>query len=204
MLAEFGRIQAGEIYDRTSGETRVNLYITLVSFTGASIVAFRQLTNTQDPSSVHAFYFIATGASLFISLLGTITFRLLLERWHLTIIYLRKLARIRRWFATHDQSLHGNLAYTTDETFPSFESEKFLSVSLITLVSIINSVSIAASAMFLLATIYPSIYLLALAILGVVTTIAAWLTHHAFALRILSEFEKDKNVAFAFPVDKNP
>lgn len=204
MLAEFGRIQAGELYNRSSGETRVNLYITFVSLTGASIVALRQLTDVHDLIALQTFYFVALIALLFISLIGTITFRLLLERWRLTVIYLRKLARIRRWFVAHDLSLHGNLVYPTDETYPPFVSKRFMSSSLITLVSVMNSVSIASSSMFLLAILFPSLSFVVAALSGGVIAIVAWLVHRASAMKTLSNLEKDPHAAFAFPMSDNP
>lgn len=203
MLAEFGRIQAGELYNRSSGETRVNLYITFVSLTGASIVTLRQLTDVHDLIALQTFYFVALIALLFVSLIGTITFRLLLERWRLTIIYLRKLARIRRWFVTHDLALRGNLVYPTDETYPPFVSKRFMSSSLITVVSVMNSVSVAASSMFLLAILFPSISFVVVAVSGGLIAIVAWLIHRASAMKILSDLEKDSHAAFAFPMNDN-
>ena len=91
MLAEFNRIQAGEIHNRGSGDSRVNFHITLLSLIGGGIIALRQATNFQDPLAVQTFYLISAFALLFSSAFGIIIFRLLLERWRLTVIYLRKL-----------------------------------------------------------------------------------------------------------------
>jgi hypothetical protein len=62
MLAEFNRITQGEIYNRTSGESRVNLYITLLSFTGGGIVALRQFAANSPTFTVETFYAVAFSA----------------------------------------------------------------------------------------------------------------------------------------------
>ena len=196
MLAEFGRIQAGEIYNRNNGETRVNLYLTLLSFVGASIVALWQLTAPKDFSSLQTFLSIGFIAFLFVSLIGTITFRLLIERWHLTVIYLRKLARIRRWFLAQDIALENNLVYTTDETYPSFISKNLLSSSLITLISLLNSVTIATTIIFIIKLLFLNLAFLSIGFLGIAIAFIVWFTQRLFAIKTMSELEKDKNAAF--------
>jgi hypothetical protein len=193
MLAEFNRIQAGELYNRSKGDERVSSYITLISLVGGGIVALQQLVNQQE------FYFIAFIGSTFVSLIGTVAFRMLLERWRLTVIYLRKLARIRGWFVRQDPTLRGNLAYTTDETYPSFVSMGLLSSSLITLVLTLNGVSIAATAIFLVAMIFPTANLWVLAILGSSIAILAWFVKYALASKALRKLQEDSHIAIPPP-----
>jgi len=118
MLAEYNRITEQEIYHRKTGESRVKLYLTLASLVGAGLVAFRQATDIQNPVALREFYCVSFIALLFVSLIGIIVFKLLLERWRVTVIYLRKLTRIRKWFADLDPNLNSGLVYPTDETKP--------------------------------------------------------------------------------------
>jgi hypothetical protein len=196
MIAEFNRIREGELYNRRSGETRVNLYITLLSLTIAGLVGLWELAAPQDALAVRAFSFIALIALSFMSLVGMVTLRLLAERWRLTVLYLRKLARIRQWFADQDQSLHGNLVYSIDEESPSFVSEGFLSSSLVTLVSVLNSVSVAASAVSLLVVLAPSVSLLRVAVVGACVPIAVWVIQRRVVTQKLYRLEEDKYAAF--------
>lgn len=202
MLAEFDRIQAGEIHNRSSGDSRVNLHIMLLSLIGGGIIALRQATNFQDPLAVQTFYLISAFALLFSSAFGIITFRLLLERWRLTVIYLRKLARIRRWFLARDPSLSESLVYPPDETYPPYVSKRFLSSSLILIVSILNCLSIGGFAMFLSALILPSASILPVGAFGSLIACMIWFIQRLFAMRILKSFERDKYAQA--PFGKNP
>lgn len=203
MLAEFKRIQVGEIYNRSSGESRVTLYITLLSLISAGLVALLKLTDLKDPTSVKSFYFISFIALLLASLVGTVSFKLLLERWRLTVIYLRKLARIRRWFLTKDQSLGRSLVYATDEAYPSFSSKRIMSSSLMTFVAVLNSVTIAASIMFLSVLVRPQLSALPVGILGAIAATVVWFAQRSFARRIMNRYDRDENAAFPPPQEGN-
>jgi len=192
MLTEFTRIQAAELYNRSSGDSRVNLYITVLTFICAGIVALRQIIISDKQLSLQSYYFISFIALMFVSLVGILTFRMLLERWHLTVIYLRKLARIRRWFAAQDSSLKNNLAYTTDEKYPSFISKKFLSSSLITFISILNSFTIITMFVFLIAIFFPYVRLIILFPIGVIGIIIIWFIKRILALKLMSKLKEDK------------
>lgn len=202
MLAEFSRIQAGEIHNRSSGDSRVNLYITLLSLIGGGIIALRQTTNFQDPHAMQLFSGISAFALLFSSVFGLVTFRLLLERWRLTVIYLRKLARIRRWFLARDPSLSEGLVYPTDETYPPYVSKRLLSSSLTLLVSLLNCLSISGSVVFLSALILPSTSILLSGIIGILVACIVWFAQRSYAMRVLRGFERDKYAQA--PFGKNP
>ena len=201
LLTEFTRIQEGESYNRSSGELRVNLYLTLVSLAGASLVGLWKLVDRQSLASLREFYLSAFIILSFVSLIGMIVFKLLLQRWRLTIVYLRKLARIRRWFTEQDPSLLDHLVYSTDDTEPSFKSRQFLSSSLLTLVSVLNSISFTASLVFLVLTLFFSFFLSpagvwTLGLLGIVASVAVWLGQRQFASVKLSRLEENEFSAF--------
>jgi hypothetical protein len=196
MLAEFSRIQEIESYNRSTGETRVNLYITLVSLISGFLVALRELTDPQDILALRSFFFIGFLASGFMSLIGIVSFQLLIERWKLSIIYLRKLARIRRWFVKQDTPLQNDLVYSANERSPSFVSKSFLSSSLITLVSLLNSVAVSAAIIFFIGILHPYMRWGLVTIVGIISAIVAWVLQRRLALTKLSKFEKDEHIAF--------
>lgn len=141
---------------------------------------------------MQTFYIISAFGLLFSSIFGIITFRLLLERWRLTVIYLRKLARIRRWFLVRDPSLNEGLVYPADETYPPYVSKRFLSASIVLIVSILNCLSIGGYIVFLSILISPSLGMLRLGTIGIIVACVVWLTHKLFAKRMLESFEKDE------------
>jgi len=202
MLAEFGRIQAGEIHNRSNGDSRVNLHVTLLSLLGGGIVALHQTTDFAKPGEVRSFSFISAFALFFMSILGIIIFRLLLERWRLTVIYLRKLARIRKWFLAKDPSLEPSLVYPTDESYPPYLSKRFLTSSLILIVSLLNCMSIGSFTAFGSLLIIPSVTVVLAGIIGLIVGIIVWFLQRSLAIRILQGFENDEYTKA--PFGKNP
>jgi hypothetical protein len=196
MLAEFNRIQEGELLNRSGGDTRVNLFVTIFSISCAGLVTLRQITNVTNPQELLHFRAIALAAFLFLFVVGFSVLRMLIGRWVLTIIYLRKLARIRRWFAKYDRSLMDYLVYSIDETKPSFLSRNFLSSSIITLVITMNSLSLASSFVFTLLILDSPNNFSMMLILGLVTGLSVILLQRVFIARILSRHQSDDFCTF--------
>lgn len=201
MLAEFNRIQSGESYNRSNGDTRVNLYLTLLSITIGSLITLWQLTDKQNFSAVQFFYAATSIFLIFVSMIGIIVFRLLLERWKLSIIYLKKLARIRRWFLQQDISIKDFLVYTTDEGYNTFSSKGFMSSSLVTLVSLLNSICISIAVGFLVKVLFTDLDLSFF--VSVVPASIAILLLHRMSIR-LSMRRLDQDKYAAFPIPDNP
>jgi hypothetical protein len=202
MLTEYNRITEVEIYNRNTGESRVKLYLTLVSLVGAGLVALRQATDIQKTVASQEFYCVSFIALFFVSLVGIIVLKLLLERWRLTVIYLRKLARIRRWFTELDPTLHGGLAYSTDETKPTFASKGLLSSSLVTLILVVNGLPIAGSILFIVLLFKPTMSILSTIILcGIIVTVV-WLLQLVIAWKRLNSIEKAESAEFHLKQEK--
>jgi hypothetical protein len=155
MLAEYNRIHQNELQNRSLGGDRFNYYLTLLTFIGAALVAYRQLFTGNSTTELQEFLSVALGALVFVSLIGGMLLRLLLERWRLSIIYLRKLAKIRTWFLKNDINLtQQDLIYGVDDTKPSFYSKRFLASSLAQFALVLNTLTLSTSATLLVKLIY--------------------------------------------------
>jgi hypothetical protein len=200
MLVEFQRIQQGEIYNRSRGESRVSLFVTLCSIVGGLVAVLSQLVDFENPISLKIFFVTIMVAALFLAVIGFVTYELLIERWRLTVVYLRKLARIRRWFADQDPSLQGKLVYSVSDTYPPYLSKRLLSSSLMTLISILNCALIATAlgSLLMLINIKSRIWV---GIFSLVLGIAGWFIHKCIAVWKLKRLEK--GVGITIPPDQD-
>lgn len=196
MLAEFNRIQEAESYARTHGESRFNIFLTLVSVVGAGLVALWERSLTQSVISIQDFYIVAALASAFIVMIGFMTFSTFLHRWRLTVIYLRKLARIRNWFVERDSQLQNGLVYSTDDTKPSFLQKSFLSSSLMTLVILLNCFFSGALFFFSLSMTLLNTQLGLAFVGGFLIAFLTWLAQRTYFARFLRRLERDPFAAF--------
>jgi hypothetical protein len=202
MLAEFERIKSIEAANRATGEVRVRLLITMVSFTFTAVVALWQFVNLSSVMELREFFIVAFFAFLFVSLIGMATFRLLAQRWILSVILLRKLARIRKWFVLQDPSIVEHLVYSIDTDKPSFKSSALFSSSLFSLVVIINgAVFFATASFFLLGLILffssLTVYLfMATICAGLLVWLASWFVMKRSLMNQLEKKEREKHPAF--------
>lgn len=150
LLAEYSRIQELEVHNRDSGNTRFNIYLTLISISSAGLWTFWGTLNKQSISELNQFYLICLLVTVFLSLIGLQAFRIFVNRWVFSVIYLRKLSRIRKWFLDRDSSLRSGLTYTVDETKPSFLLKSVFSLNLLALVVVFNSTFISIATWMLM------------------------------------------------------
>lgn len=196
MLAEFNRIQLAEKSNRDSGDRRINLYLTLISIIITGVIILRQIITIQKTSTMKEFYFAVFIALLFLLLMGIVILRLLLERWRLSIIYLRKLARIRNWFVEKDKSLLPYLVYSINDSKPSFISKNFLSSSLITLVIVLNSIFISTSIIFSIMLLFNKLSIEYTIILSGILCVFVIFLQCKLIKKTFIKFEKDKDSSF--------
>ncbi len=193
MLAEYNRIHALEMFIRETGVKRIHLYISIMSLSLAGLTFLTHFVSNQQQ-----IFFIASITFVFLAMIGYITLNWLVQRWILSVIFLRKLARIRRWFVEQDPELVNRLVYSDDEYKPSFLSNEILSRSLITLVLILNSVFASVGCAFaVVALITPSFMggvLLASMVIG--TAGFLWFLQKKKIVLLLERMEKDPFAAF--------
>lgn len=203
MLAEYSRIKESELHNRSSGETRFNIYLTLVSVSFAGAWTFWGTVNKQSADEIKQFYFVSIVISMFLFFTGWQTFYLFISRWQSTVIYLRKLARIRKWFLSLDSSLQNGLTYSTDEKKPSFLSKSFFSSSLLTLVVMLNCTFLTFTVLLIIlltvANLIPNILIITIGIIIFLLTL--WMQYQSYKKHI-TKLEKDDFVAFPKPHKK--
>ena len=130
--------------------------------------------------------------------------KLFVFRWQLTVIYLRKIARIRKWFLNLDTALQNGLIYNTDETKPSFLSKSFFSLSLLTLVVILNCAFMAVTVlMIFLLTIPHLISTESLRLVCLLVLLITLFAQYQYYMKFMSKLEKDKFAAFPNPSKTN-
>jgi len=173
----------------------------LVSVAYAGLWAFWGTLDKQCVDEVKKFYFISLIISSFLLLVGWQTYRLFISRWRLTIIFLRKLARIRKWFLELDPVLESGLTYGTDETKPSFLSRPFFSSSLLTLVAIINCIFmvivILMSILLIFSPLTPIASYILICLFSALVTL--FLQYRIF-VKAVTRLERDKFAAFPVPI----
>lgn len=204
MLAEYSRIQESESHNRNSGETRFNIYLTLVSISFAGAWTFWGTIDKLSANELRQFYFVSLLISLFLFFIGWQTFKLFISRWQLTVIYLRKLARIRKWFLNLDSSLRSGLTYSIDETKPSFLSKSFFSSSLLTLIVVLNCTFVAVIALMIILLIIPNLVsVISIALICLTVFLVTLFVHYQSYKKYVLKLEKDEFAAFPKPLKSN-
>lgn len=193
MLAEYNRIHALEMFVRETGVKRIHLYISIMSLVLAGLTFLAHFVSNQKQT-----FLVASIALVFLAIIGYITLNWLVQRWILSVIFLRKLARIRRWFVERDPELVNRLVYSDDEHKPSFFSDEILSRSLITLVLILNSVFASVGCAFAVMAIITPSFMGSVLLAGMVIGAAGflWFLQKRKIVLLLERMEQDPFVAF--------
>ncbi|KPV53443.1 hypothetical protein SE17_09620, partial [Kouleothrix aurantiaca] len=159
-------------------------------------VTLRQVIDINNPREILEFKIIGFSVFLFLSLIGFSILRMLIGRWILTIIYLRKLSRIRRWFVKNDIELKNYIVYGIDDNEPSFVSHTFLSSGLVSLMMILNGSSIGCSLVFALLAFFPQVEFLVILLAGLIVVLAILVLQRIYVLRGLRDKQRESNPAF--------
>ncbi|HEX6288380.1 MAG TPA: hypothetical protein VFZ66_04275 [Herpetosiphonaceae bacterium] len=112
LLHEYQSLYALHQHAKDVGETRLNFYITFAAALGSVLIATQQFIR----SDIHLWLLIA-GLAV-IMCLGFITFRKMLQRRVATILYRRRLGRVRAWFAFHYPEILPGLPYAIGREIP--------------------------------------------------------------------------------------
>lgn len=195
LLTEYNRISKLDLDNRSQGETKFNIYLTLVSIFIACLITIWEATDKSLLNEIHNFFLILLLISIFLLFIGWNIFILYVSRWRLNVIYLRKLARIRKWFLDLDSNLENGLTYGIDETKPSFISKRMFFSSFITFVVIFNC-SFASVTFFSVIKLIEIEYSRNYLILNICIFLFVFFVHYFVFIKKAIKFEKDTHVAF--------
>ena len=92
LLEEYRSLYALHQEAKASGETRLNFFVTFVAAVSTVIITLQSFI------SVELRPWLVGGIALILIIVGLITFRKMLQRRVATVIYRRRLGRIRAWF----------------------------------------------------------------------------------------------------------
>jgi len=120
LIAEFQRIKDKEINNNSVAEIRLNLYFAVTYSAITGVIILKEILDKSSLFDVTMFCKISLLASLFVFIFGELTFLSLLYRWYLSVVYLRKLARIRKWFLEKYEYSSAVLVYSANENKPSY------------------------------------------------------------------------------------
>ena len=197
LLQEYSYIQELEIYNKKNGDTRFNYYLTFISIISTGLLVYWVNIDQHSLSEVQNFNILSFSMMLIILFVGWQILIMFIERWCLTIINLRKLARIRKWFLERTPCIKRGLVSGVDDTKPLFTTKKFFSSSLLTLISVFNSISfsIVIIQMLKIISLFIDSNLLNYLLLIICFILMMIMQYYFYRMKI-NRFEEDKSIAF--------
>jgi hypothetical protein len=105
LLEEYRSLYTLHQQAKEAGEARLNFFVTFVAGVSAAVVTLQSFILEE------ARPLLIGGIALILVIVGLITFRKMLQRRVATVIYRRRLGRIRAWFVKHYPQVAGGLPY---------------------------------------------------------------------------------------------
>lgn len=194
LLVEHERIASLYEHNVTMGDQFVAVYLAVVSTAIALLVSMRELLPQSD-----SLVLVELALLLIVVVLGTITFRRLIDRRIRAIEYLRAINRIHRYFVERDPKLQQYFYWPACDSCPPTRVKGTILGGLRDMVAVMNSLFLGFIVGVITRTWFPTWHYLVLVMIGVLVGLAVWVIQQRFSDLALRCAERDLEKFVLFP-----
>ena len=183
LLDEYHSLYVLHDQAKAAGETRLNFYVTFTGAVGTAAIAVQSFIVPEIRA------WLLAGTALIILLVGLVTFRKMLQRRVATVVYRRRLSRIRAWFVHHYPIIAPGLPYGINQNVRMDWGKNKLGSSAFS-VAVINTALIFASVASIPIVAFGTSAVVWALPTAVASGVISWYLHHWWKNRWMKSAEE--------------